>query len=99
MRSAARGRRTRAIGADVPRKDAVAKVTGAAKYVDDLKFPGMIFGRTIRSEIPCGDLVAVRFAFDTTGFTIVDSRDVPGRNVIAMIQDDQPCLVEGRIRH
>lgn len=92
-------RSQRAIGANVPRKDAVAKVTGAAKYVDDLKFPGMIFGRAIRSEIPCGDLVAVRFAFDTTGFTIVDARDVPGRNVIAMIEDDQPCLVEGRIRH
>jgi CO/xanthine dehydrogenase Mo-binding subunit len=90
---------TRAIGANVPRKDAVAKVTGAARYVDDLTFPGMIFGRTIRSEIACGDLVAVRYAFDTGGFTIVDARDIPGRNVIAMIQDDQPCLVEGEIRH
>jgi CO/xanthine dehydrogenase Mo-binding subunit len=94
-----RPRRPRAVGAAVLRKDALAKVTGAARYVDDLAFPGMIFGRTIRSAIPCGAIVAVRFAFDTAGFTIADFRDVPGRNVVAMIQEDQPCLAEGRIRH
>jgi CO/xanthine dehydrogenase Mo-binding subunit len=91
--------RRRAVGANVPRKDGAAKVTGAARYVDDLSFPGMIFGRTIRSTIQSGDVVAVRFDFDTRGFTIADHRDVPGRNVIAMIDDDQPCLAQGRVRH
>jgi CO/xanthine dehydrogenase Mo-binding subunit len=88
-----------AIGANVLRKDATAKVTGAARYVDDLAFPRMIFGRTIRSTIASGEIVSVRFASDLTGFVVADFRDVPGRNVIAMIQDDQPCLAERRIRH
>ena len=45
-------------------------------YADDLVFPGMLWGRTIRSEIPRGQVRGVRREFDETGFTIVDYRDV-----------------------
>src|SRR6266536_679698 len=38
-----------AVGRNVPRKEGLDKVTGRAKYVDDLTFPGMLHGRT-RSE-------------------------------------------------
>ena len=44
----------RAVGSNVRRKDGDAKVTGAAKYIDDLTFPGMIYGATIRSTVPRG---------------------------------------------
>jgi xanthine dehydrogenase molybdopterin-binding subunit B len=30
---------------------------------------------------------------------VVDFRDIPGKNVIALIELDQPCLVESQIRH
>src|SRR5688572_16699903 len=43
-----------AVGTNVRRKDGDAKVTGAAKYIDDLSFPGMLYGATIRSTISCG---------------------------------------------
>src|SRR5829696_4814549 len=89
----------RAVGRNVARKDGIGKATGAALYVDDLVFPGMIWGRTIRSEIPRGRVRAVRREFDESGFTIVDYRDIPGKNVIALIEYDQPCLVEEEIRH
>src|SRR5262249_28914115 len=45
------------------------------------------------------EIAGIRFNFDRTGFTIVDYRDVPGRNVVALIDDDQPCLVERTVRH
>src|SRR5829696_6375157 len=89
----------RAVGRNVARKDGIGKATGAALYVDDLVFPGMIWGRTIRSEIPRGRVRAVRREFDESGFTIVDYRDIPGKNVIALIEYDQPCLVQEEIRH
>ena len=38
----------------------------------------------------------IRYDFDRDGFTIVDHRDIPGRNVVALIDDDQPCLAETR---
>ena len=88
-----------AVGRNVRRKDSDAKVTGAAKYVDDLKFPGMLHGRTIRSTVPRGRVNSIRLDFDTAGFTVVDYRDIPGRNIVALIDDDQPCLAEREIYH
>jgi CO/xanthine dehydrogenase Mo-binding subunit len=88
-----------AVGRNLPRRDGFDKVTGAAKYIDDLAFPGMLHGRTIRSTIPCGRIRAVNPLFDPAGFTLVDFRDIPGRNVVALIADDQPCLAEHVVRH
>lgn len=88
-----------AVGTDVPRKDAAEKVTGAARYVDDLTFPGMLHARTVRSTIARGRIRDIAFDFDTSAFVIADHRDIPGRNVVALIEDDQPLLAERDIRH
>jgi CO/xanthine dehydrogenase Mo-binding subunit len=87
------------VGRNVPRRDGFDKVTGAAKYIDDLSSPGMIYGRTIRSTLACGRIRGVTPLFDPAGFTVVDYRDIPGRNVVALIADDQPCLAEHVVRH
>jgi CO/xanthine dehydrogenase Mo-binding subunit len=92
-------RATKAVGRNVLRKEGASKATGAAKYIDDLSFLRLLHARTVRSTIPAGEITAIRFNFDTAGFTIVDFRDVPGRNVVALIEDDQPCLAERSIRH
>ncbi len=86
------------VGRRVPRKEGVAKVTGAARYVDDLSFPGMLHGTTVRSTIARGEIVSVRHDLGRD-FTVVDFRDIPGRNVVALIEDDQPCLAEREVRH
>ncbi|MDQ6634816.1 MAG: xanthine dehydrogenase family protein molybdopterin-binding subunit [Gemmatimonadota bacterium] len=90
---------TTAVGRSVSRKDGIGKATGRAKYADDIVMPGMLHGRTVRSTIAHGTVRAIRFDFDTTGFTIVDYRDIPGRNVVALIDDDQPFLVERTVNH
>jgi CO/xanthine dehydrogenase Mo-binding subunit len=92
-------RATTAVGRNVLRKEGASKVSGAAKYIDDLSFPNLLHARTVRSTVPAGEIAAIRFNFDTAGFTIVDFRDVPGRNIVALIEDDQPCLAERAIRH
>jgi CO/xanthine dehydrogenase Mo-binding subunit len=92
-----------AVGTNVKRKDGIGKATGRTKYADDVTFPGMIYGRTIRSTIAAGRIRSIRTDFDAAGFTIVDHRDIPvaqgGRNLVALIVDDQPCLAESVIRH
>ena len=45
-------RATNAVGRNVLRKEGVEKVTGAARYIDDLPFPDLLHARTIRSTIP-----------------------------------------------
>src|SRR5712691_4359152 len=92
-------RATRAVGRNVLRKEGVEEVTGAARYIDDLTFPDLLHARTIRSTIPAGEVAGIRFNFDTAGFTIADHRQIPGRNIVALIDDDQPCLAERTIRH
>ena len=41
-------------GHSVIRKEGREKVTGRARYVDDLTFPGMLHGVTVRSSVPRG---------------------------------------------
>src|SRR5256712_9971382 len=89
------------IGQPVPRKEGRDKVTGRAQYVDDLTFPGLIHGVTVRSEIPRGKIVCVEFAPDIpwSEFIIVTAADIPGKNAVSLIIDDQPCLADQGINH
>ncbi len=77
------------------------KTTGAAKYVDDLSFPGMLYGRTIRATVPRGRVRSITLDFDPAGFTVVDYRDIPGPrcNFVALIEHDQPFLVADEVNH
>jgi CO/xanthine dehydrogenase Mo-binding subunit len=86
------------VGRNVRRKDGDAKVTGAAKYIDDLTFPGMLYGATIRSSIPRGR-IRRRTVSLPSEFIVADHRDIPGPNYVALIDPDQPCLAVDRIRH
>ena len=83
------------VGMDLARVDGVAKVTGAARYVDDEPLGEAIFGKTVRSAVPHGRLRGIELdpAFDFAGVTVVTAADIDGRNVVALIEDDQPVLV------
>ncbi len=89
------------VGANVVRIDGAAKVTGAARYVDDLPpRPGELHGATVRSKVARGILrgVALDPAFDWSDVTVVTAADVPD-NVVQLIVDDQPVLAKDRINH
>jgi CO/xanthine dehydrogenase Mo-binding subunit len=89
------------IGENVPRVDGAAKVTGAAAYVDDFVVPGALYGATVRSEVARGTLRGIKRdpSFDWTGITVVTAADIPGDNVVMLIEDDQPVLAATAIRH
>ncbi len=40
------------IGNDTPRVDAVERVTGEAKFTRDMRLPGMLYARVLRSRLP-----------------------------------------------
>jgi CO/xanthine dehydrogenase Mo-binding subunit len=85
------------------RREGPEKLTGLAKYADDLVFPGAWYGATIRSTEPRARLLAIDLddAFDWTKVAVVTAADIPGDNVVSLIRDDQPILVPigGEIRH
>ena len=92
---------TRFIGKSVQRKEGREKVTGSAQYVDDLKFPDMLHGVTVRSPIARGRIRAIHFegGIPWGEFTIVQAKDIPGKNCVALIIEDQPCLADGVVNH
>jgi CO/xanthine dehydrogenase Mo-binding subunit len=91
----------RAIGKSIPRKEGRKKVTGQALYVDDLSFPNMLHGVTVRSSVPRGRIKNISFEGDIPwdDFTIVTAKDIPGENYVALILNDQPYLADEVTNH
>src|SRR5205085_9848117 len=89
------------VGTSVPRKEGLDKVTGKACYVDDMVLPDMLYGATIRSQIPRGRIKKIVFGpgIHWDEFVIVFEKDIPGKNCIALIDNDQPCLPNGNVNH
>ena len=91
----------RMVGQSVPRKEGRDKVTGKSQYVDDMTLPNMLFGATVRSQIPRGRIRKITFgpgiAWDE--FVVVSAKDISGKNCIALIGDDQPCLASEFVKH
>jgi len=89
------------VGYPVPRKEGLDKVTGRAQYVDDMTLPGMLYGATVRSSIPRGKIKGITFGSNVNWdeFVIVSARDIPGKNCVSLIVDDQPCLAENVVNH
>jgi CO/xanthine dehydrogenase Mo-binding subunit len=85
------------------RREGPAKLTGTALYADDLVFPGAWYGATIRSSEPHARLLNIDLdeAFDWKRVVVATADDIPGENIVSLIDDDQPVLVPvgGEIRH
>lgn len=91
----------RIIGKSYPRKEGRDKVTGQARYVDDITFPLMLYGATVRSPLARGRIRDISFEGDIPWdqFTIVTAKDIPGENYVALILNDQPYLASEFVNH
>ena len=89
------------VGKSVPRKEGRKKVTGTARYVDDLTFPDMLHGATVRSPAPRGRIKNISFApgIPWDEFVTVTAKDIPGENYVALILNDQPFLAADNVNH
>ena len=89
------------IGKSFPRKEGRKKVTGQALYIDDLTFPDMLHGATVRSPAARGRIKNISFEGDIPWdeFTIVTAKDIPGANYVALILNDQPFLAAEVVNH
>ncbi|MGY4707027.1 xanthine dehydrogenase family protein molybdopterin-binding subunit [Candidatus Bipolaricaulota sp. J31] len=93
---------TRVVGRTVPRLDAEAKVRGEARYADDLSFPGMLYGKAIRSTVPHARIVRLdlsRVIAHPEVLCVVTPADIPGENVVPVIYRDMPLLAADVVRY
>jgi CO/xanthine dehydrogenase Mo-binding subunit/aerobic-type carbon monoxide dehydrogenase small subunit (CoxS/CutS family) len=90
------------IGHSYPRPDAVAKVTGEAKFADDYVFPGMLYGATLRAAYPHARILAIdtgRARALSGVHAVLTHRDVPGRNRHGLVFFDWPVLCDDKVRY
>ena len=66
------------VGKRLPRPDAAPKVTGAAEYGADIKLPGMLAGRILRSPYPHAKIVKI----DTS-----KAKKLPGVEAVITFED------------
>jgi CO/xanthine dehydrogenase Mo-binding subunit len=90
------------IGKAEVRKDALDKVTGAARYIDDIPQPDVRVGMVVRSPHHHARIVSIDTAAAEAVpgvWAIVTAKDVPGDKTFGPLLQDQPALVVDVVRH
>ena len=90
------------VGQRVRRPDAPDKVKGKALYVEDLDFAGSLVARVLRSphahaRIARLDVTRARALPGVSA--VLTAKDIPGKNLIPLIQADWPVLAAEFVRH
>ena len=90
------------VGRSAPRVDAPQKVTGQARYAADIKLPGMLHGRLLRSPVPHARIahIDVSRARALPGVKdVIVGRDTPGIKygnwrLVPISQDEYPLAMD-----
>jgi CO/xanthine dehydrogenase Mo-binding subunit len=96
----------KAVGARLPRYDGVGHVTGRTEYVDDVRVPGMLWTKALRSPVHRADVkkLDTRPAEQMPGVhAVVTHADVPlnvyGHLSALGVPADEPLLAESDVRY
>src|SRR5262245_34346419 len=90
------------VGERLRRPDAPDKVKGSARYIEDLAFAGSLHAGVLRSPHAHARIAElnVQAARRLPGVrAVLIARDIPGKNLVPMIQSDWPVLAEAEVRH
>ncbi|MGD1993878.1 MAG: molybdopterin-dependent oxidoreductase [Anaerolineae bacterium] len=83
------------VGGDLRRADSVDKVTGAARYVQDMAMSGMLYAAVLRSPHHHARLLSLdpTAALEMPGVTrVITAADIPGENGLGDYSQDEPVL-------
>ena len=87
------------VGKRIPKLDAADKVTGRSVYIQDLKVPGMLYGKILRSKYPHAKIVSI----DTSRAkkllgvrAVITADDIP--EIRFGLMKDQAALKAGKVR-
>ncbi len=91
----AQGDKVEVLGGDMLRADSIPKVTGAARYVEDMVLPGMAHGAVLRSPHHHARLITLDTepAKQTPSVVaVLTAADIPGENGLADYSQEEPVL-------
>ncbi len=87
------------IGKRIPKLDAVDKATGRAQYIQDVKLPGMLYGKMLYSKYPHAKIVKIDTskAKKLNGVRVVlTGEDIP--KICMGVYRDNPPIKSGKVR-
>lgn len=90
------------VGKRTPLVDAVKKVTGAGVYTDDLRLPGMLTGKILRSPLPYARILSIDTsrALALPGVhAVIHGKEATGRFGVLPISKDETALALGKVRY
>lgn len=87
------------ISIPIQKVDHREKTEGQPIYLGDLKPEGMVYAKTIRSERARARIKSVELPPLPEGYFTVDRHDVPGKNRVKIIIDDQPFFAEDQVNY
>lgn len=79
--------------------EAKEKIEGSAKYTNDIYIEGAYYAKTIRATIAKGLIQSIKIPPLPKAYFVVDESDIPGENVVAMIDDDWPVFAANRVEY
>ncbi|MHC1787157.1 MAG: xanthine dehydrogenase family protein molybdopterin-binding subunit [Christensenellales bacterium] len=85
--------------ASVPRADFEDKISGRAQYCADLRPEELLHARTLRSTRARAWIRGVQVPLLPPGYYLIDHRDIPGRNIVPLVFDDQPFLAADTVNY
>lgn len=82
----------------INRVDAWEKISGEAKYLNDMDFGEVYYAKTLRSEKARAKIVSIDIPELPNNYYIVDKNDVPF-NGVKIINNSQPFFAEGYVNY
>ena len=85
----------------VRKVDAVGKLTGEIRFLDDYKPANMLHGCIVFSRFHHGAVQRIEYpsGYNLDDFVVVGAADIPGKNLVPEPECDQPFLEDGEVLH
>ena len=84
----------------VPRVDALDKITGKTKYLNDIDFGNeVLYAKIVHSTKARAKILKINIPELPEGYFTVDYKDVPGKNAATMIISDWKPFAEDTVRY
>jgi len=81
--------------------DAIPKLNGTWRYLDDYQYDDMIFGQFLLSKFHHGKITEIIFPsnYNLDDFTFAKVQDILGTNIVPEPVNDQPFMADDEIMH
>ena len=87
------------ISKSIKKVDSDEKSIGKASYVSDIKMPGMLYAKTLRSPYPKANIISRKYPSLEDGYFIIDYNDIPGKNFVKIIFEDMPVFAVSEVTY